>query len=108
MNDKPKIRMGIVGKYEQTVFEYLVFLETKGFLLGEDAKGFIAFGQGYTGCSDRIVNCAIEITLKVQCSFDGSFFISLLEEFSQHDVNTRSDARLLAEKMGVYKQAIKG
>lgn len=93
-----------MGKGIQTVQDYLAFLETKGFLLGEDAKGFISFGQGFTGCSDVVINYAIEITLQVQRAFDGSFFISLLEAFKQHDVKSRRDARRLAEKIGIINK----
>ena len=59
--------------------EYLHYLESKGFLFQEDAIGFIFFGKHYTNATDEMINTAIEVTLKVQKSFDGSFYVSLLE-----------------------------
>ena len=72
--------------------EYLQFLKGKGFQFYEDAIGFIYFGKQYTNASDEMANTAIELTLKVQKSFDGSFYMSLLEELTSHNITSRSDA----------------
>jgi hypothetical protein len=77
---------------ELSTGEYLQFLESKGFLFGEDAIGFIYFGKQYTNASDELTNTAIELTLKAQKTFDGSFFVSLLEIFKENQLETRSDA----------------
>ncbi|RFU65483.1 DUF6123 family protein [Peribacillus glennii] len=85
----------------KTVEEYVAFLESKGFSFGEDAIGFIYFGKQYTNASDFLVNVAIEMTLKAQKDFDGSFYISLLEALKQNKVNTRTDAELFAKERGL-------
>ncbi|WP_040208488.1 DUF6123 family protein [Neobacillus jeddahensis] len=76
----------------QTVDDYLLHLEGKGFQFQEDAIGFIFFGKHYTNASDEIINTAIELTLKAQKSFDGSFYVSLLETLISNRVNTRNAA----------------
>ncbi|MDX8362931.1 MULTISPECIES: DUF6123 family protein [Bacillaceae] len=75
-----------------TVEEYIQYLTNKGFHFREDALGFITFGQQYTKSTDELVNSAIEITLKVQKEFDGSFFVSLLESFQENNIKTREEA----------------
>ena len=60
--------------------------------LREDAIGFIYFGQQYTNSADDITNAAIELTLKAQKDFDGSFYISLLETFAANKIITRKAA----------------
>ncbi|WP_248278546.1 DUF6123 family protein [Bacillus sp. DNRA2] len=82
----------------QTVDEYISFLKGKGFQFQEDAIGFINFGQHYTSSSDELVITAIELTLKAQRQFEGSFFISLLETFSANEVKTRKEAILFVKE----------
>lgn len=83
----------------QTLEEYLRYLQGKGFQLHEDAIGFIYFGKHYTNASDEIINTAVEITLKAQKSFDGSFYISLLETLTVNKIKSRKDAiRFVKEK----------
>ncbi|CAM3893169.1 DUF6123 family protein [Mesobacillus zeae] len=76
----------------QTLDDYLYTLQSKGFQIGEDASGFIYFGKHYTGMSDELVIAAIEVTLKAQKAFDGSFYISLLETFALNKINTKKEA----------------
>ena len=76
----------------RTVEDYLLYLRSKGFQLREDAVGFIYFGQHYTDSTDEITNAAIEITLKAQKDFDGSFYISLLETFASNKIHSRRAA----------------
>ncbi|WP_449536669.1 DUF6123 family protein [Ferdinandcohnia sp. Marseille-Q9671] len=85
-------------KLENSVKDYLQFLAQKGFNLGEDAVGFISFGQHYTAATDEIVKVAIEITLKAQKEFDGSFFISLLEMLKENKIETRKQAYCFVEE----------
>ncbi|QOR65183.1 hypothetical protein IM538_15275 [Cytobacillus suaedae] len=87
-----------MNKSVKTVEDYLSFLAEKGFIFGEDALGFISFGQHYTGASDELVNTALEITLKAQKQFDGSFYVSVLEMFKEHNVSNRKDAYKLIEE----------
>ncbi len=75
-----------------TVEEYLCFLQSKGFQFQDDAIGFIYFGKHYTNASDELTNTAIELTLKVQKKFDGSFYVSLLEMLVANKINTRLEA----------------
>jgi hypothetical protein len=82
----------IVTKTVKTVTEYMEYLSGKGFTFGEDANGFILFGQHYTNSADEIVIIAIELTLKIQKEFDGSFFLSLLEMFKQEKIINREQA----------------
>lgn len=79
-------------KSVQTVEEYLHNLEGKGFQFQEDAIGFIYFGKHYTNAADELVNTAIELTLKVQKGFDGSFYMSLLETLTTNKIKTRKAA----------------
>jgi hypothetical protein len=76
----------------RTVEEYLHNLKGKGFQLQEDAIGFIYFGKHYTNAPDEMINTAIELTLKAQKSFDGSFYMALLETFIKNEIKTRKDA----------------
>jgi len=76
----------------RTVEEYLHYLKGKGFQFQEDAIGFIFFGKHYTNATDEIIITAIELTLKAQKSFDGSFYMSLLETLISNKINTRKDA----------------
>jgi hypothetical protein len=83
----------------QTLEEYINFLSSKGFRFRQDAVKFILFGQQYTGASDWLVNMAIETTLKVQKEFDGSFYLSLLEQLVSEKVTNRKEAfQFLKEK----------
>jgi hypothetical protein len=72
--------------------EYLLRLNSKGFHFGDDAIGFIYFGKHYTGATDELANAALELTLKAQKRFDGSFYVSLLETFSANEIKNRKEA----------------
>ncbi len=85
----------------QSVEDYVAFLEGKGFSFGKDAIGFIHFGKQYANASDFLVNTAIEITLKAQKSFDGSFYVSLLENLKQHNIRTKREAEQFANEYGL-------
>ncbi|WP_254842728.1 DUF6123 family protein [Bacillus sp. MRMR6] len=75
-----------------TVDEYVHYLRGKGFQFEEDAIGFIYFGKHYTNAPDELINTAIELTLKAQKSFDGSFYVSLLETLVSNKIGTRTEA----------------
>lgn len=76
----------------QTVDLYLQDLKAKGFQLQEDAIGFIYFGKHYTNASDEVAIAAIELTLKAQMGFEGSFYVSLLETLVSNQIHTRQAA----------------
>ncbi len=67
-------------------------LKGRGFHFQEDVIGFIYFGKRYTNASDEITNTAIELTLKAQKGFDGSFYIALLETLTANNITTRKAA----------------
>lgn len=76
----------------KTVGQYVNFLKDKGFMLKEDAIRHISFGKQKTNATDEITITAIELTLKSQKEFDGSFFISLLETLVKSKVKNRGAA----------------
>ncbi|WP_096154334.1 DUF6123 family protein [Bacillus sp. FJAT-45066] len=89
-----------MGKNDSTEV-YIDNLKAKGFIFREDALGFIEFGKHYTGSSDHLVNIAIEITLKAQKQFDGSFFVSFLEILKKEEVDSKKHAYKLAEEKNI-------
>jgi hypothetical protein len=78
--------------------DYINFLQGKGFKFHEDALGFIQFGKQYANASDEQAIAAIELTLKAQKQFEGSFYISLLETLTANKIETRKDAFLFVKK----------
>lgn len=100
---KLKDRIGEDVWLAQSIEEYVTFLEGKGFSFGNDAIGFIYFGKQYTNASDFLVNIAIEITLKAQKKFDGSFYISLLENLKQANIQTKKEAEQFAIVHGLLQ-----
>ncbi|AMM93620.1 DUF6123 family protein [Peribacillus simplex] len=97
------MKYGVDAEVARSTEEYVSFLEGKGFTFGSDDIGFIYFGKRYTEASDILVNAAIELTLKVQKSFDGSFYISFLENLKQNGIKTRSEAVSFAKEQGLLK-----
>jgi hypothetical protein len=51
------------------------------------------------------VQAAIEITLKAQKKFDGSFYISLLEIFKQNQIRSRKEAYACMDRMGILEKS---
>jgi len=87
----------------QSIEEYVTFLEGKGFSFGKADIGFIYFGKQYASASDFLVNTAIEITLKAQRKFDGSFYISLLENFKKQNIQTRIEVEQFVKEHGLLQ-----
>ncbi|KAA0550436.1 hypothetical protein FZW96_02150 [Bacillus sp. BGMRC 2118] len=73
----------------------------KGFVFGEEALGFISFGQMYAAASDEQVIHAIEITLKAQRQFDGSYFVALLEQLKSEGITSKKHAFQYAQDKGI-------
>jgi Family of unknown function (DUF6123) len=90
-----------VKQKRQTLDEYIAFLASKGFHFREDALGFIQFGKQCTGAEDRLAVIALEMTLKAQKQFDGSFYISLLEQLKQQNITTRKQAVAFMKEKGL-------
>lgn len=81
-----------MGQSVKTVEEFLLHLQGKGFQFEEDSVGFIYFGKHYTNAPDELVNVAIEVTLKAQKTFDGSFYVSFLENLMSNKIISRKAA----------------
>jgi hypothetical protein len=72
--------------------DYLTLLASKGFRLSDGDLHFIYFGRHYTEATESQVKIALEITLIKQLSFDGSYFIALLESFVKENVRSKKHA----------------
>lgn len=84
------------------VQDYLLYLKSKGFHFKEDVRGFIFYGQNLTNSPDKLVILAIEATLKSQKRFDGSLFISILEELEINKIKSVTVAkRMLSDKLTI-------
>ncbi|MDR7072306.1 DUF6123 family protein [Fictibacillus barbaricus] len=79
--------------------DYIDLLASKGFRLPEGDLYFIDFGRHYTDASDYQVKIALEITLINQLSFDGSYFIALLESFVKENVFSKKKAYALLSQL---------
>jgi hypothetical protein len=89
------------GESVPKIEEYLQFLKEKGFIFREEELGFISFGQRYSATNDQQVIAAIEITLKAQKHFDGSYFVALLEQLKGEDITSRKQAFQYAQEKGI-------
>jgi hypothetical protein len=99
------IKAGIIVRVQSTG-EYIEFLNSKGIYFNEQQIGFIYFGRKYTGISDQMINNAIELTLKVQREFDGSFYIGLLEVFKEKNIDTYDLALEYIYSTGILKETV--
>lgn len=81
--------MNKMNRAKLSVGEYIQYLHSKGFRLKEDSICFIFFGMDYVDADENLVKTAIEITLKVQKQFDGSFYLSLLETLKNENIENR-------------------
>ncbi|KMY54565.1 hypothetical protein AC623_12070 [Bacillus sp. FJAT-27231] len=88
-------------KKEQVLTDYLLRLEEKGFRFSDEMIAFIYFGKASTDASDLLVMAGIEVTLKAQKEFDGSFFLSLLEWFKEKGIADRETALRFAHSAGL-------
>lgn len=77
---------------KEAVGEYIRNLQGKGFQFKKDAIGFIYFGMDYANANEKLVKIAIEMTLKVQKRFDGSFYLSLLETLKSENIQDKREA----------------
>ncbi|KKB37696.1 DUF6123 family protein [Bacillus thermotolerans] len=88
-------------KKKQSLDEYLLNLEARGFKFSDDIIHFIYFGKKSTNASDALMIVAVEITLKVQKEFDSSFFLSLVEQLAEQKIEDRQRALEFAEAHGL-------
>jgi hypothetical protein len=85
--------------------DYIALLSSKGFRLSEGDLQFIDFGRHYSDASELQVKIALEITLVQQLSFDGSYFIALLESFVKENVQSKKEAYDLLENLNSVKES---
>lgn len=88
-------------KTTNSLEDFLIFLEDKGFKFQEDVIAFIYFGKRYTELPDHLIIIAIEFTLKSQIKFDGSFYLSLLEAIKEKKINSRKEAYHFVKEIGL-------
>ncbi|KGX91936.1 hypothetical protein N781_02545 [Pontibacillus halophilus JSM 076056 = DSM 19796] len=80
-------------------------LWAKGFRLSDEEVQFIYFGKNYAQLPDWVVIFAVRATLQFQRSFDGSFYIGLLDYLHENSPQTRKEAWELLEKRGLKKRS---
>ena len=80
--------------------KFLLMLEERGFKFSQETISFIYFGKHLTALSDELITAGIELTIKIQKNFDGSFYISLLELFKNNHIETRKQAIALLKSLG--------
>ncbi|MRH42457.1 hypothetical protein GH741_07140 [Aquibacillus halophilus] len=87
-------------KIDQLGF-YIEDLWSKGFKLTDEEVHFIYFGKNSTNAPEWKVKMAIKETLRVQYSFDRSFFLSLLESLNKETIKTRKEASTMLRHRGL-------
>ncbi|ANX12487.1 hypothetical protein ABE41_010740 [Fictibacillus arsenicus] len=84
--------------------DYVALLASKGFRLSDGDLHFIDFGRHYTEATESQVKIALEVTLIKQLSFDGSYFIALLESFVKEGVRSKKRAYKLLDQLQSNKE----
>lgn len=77
--------------------EKLRQLHDKGFRFGEEVREFLYFGKLSTNATDNQVLIAFTWTVKLQGTFDGSFYVNLLEQFVQGETQSEEQAFLFMQ-----------
>lgn len=90
---------GVCMPKNSSLAEYIEELWERGFKLSDEEVRFIYFGKRYTEANDQIIILALKFTLQIQRNFDRSFYISLLELFLEHLINTEIQAIVLLRKI---------
>jgi hypothetical protein len=89
---------------ENILEDYLALLASKGFRLSDGDLHFIYFGRHYTEATESQVKIALEVTLIKQLSFDGSYFIALLESFVKENVRSKKRAYDLLDQLQTNRE----
>ncbi|KUP06517.1 hypothetical protein Q75_08305 [Bacillus coahuilensis p1.1.43] len=84
-----------------TTESYLLYLHDKGFRFNDENIAFIYFGRSLTNASEAIVNLSIELTIMSKKTFDGSYYISILETLLDHRITNRKAGIKLAYDKGI-------
>lgn len=91
---------GVEANMEENILDdYVALLASKGFRLTDGDLHFIDFGRHYTDATESQVKIALEVTLIQQLSFDGSYFIALLESFVKENVTSKKRAYALLDQL---------
>ncbi|WP_226579203.1 DUF6123 family protein [Halobacillus litoralis] len=77
---------------------FLEDLWSKGFKLSDEHVQFIYFGKNSTNATEWKTVVAVRMTLKLQQSFDPSFFISVLEHIAKPHIVSKRQAYEAIEK----------
>ncbi|MYL48517.1 hypothetical protein GLV98_03445 [Halobacillus litoralis] len=81
-----------------TLAYFLEDLWSKGFKLSDEDVQFIYFGNNSSNAPEWKTIIAVNMTLKIQQSFDPSFFISILELISNSSITSKRKAYESIEK----------
>ncbi|GEN53968.1 DUF6123 family protein [Halobacillus faecis] len=73
----------------ETLAYFLEDLWSKGFKLSDEDVQFIYFGNNSSHAPEWKTIVAVNMTLKLQQSFDPSFFISILELISNASITSK-------------------
>ncbi|MFD1018430.1 DUF6123 family protein [Thalassobacillus hwangdonensis] len=90
-------------KQNHTLAYFLEDMWTKGFKLSDEDVRFVYFGRNSTNAPDWKVIIALKATLQFQHTFDGSFYMSILEHLSKEGIQSRKMAWQALEKKGLSK-----
>lgn len=93
---------GSIVKYYQSLADYIEKLWDKGFKLTDEQVRFIYFAKKYTNADEWLACIALEKTLKLKFSFNGSFYISLLEVLNEHQVKTKQEVIQILKQKGIF------
>ncbi|CDQ19553.1 hypothetical protein SAMN05192559_104220 [Halobacillus karajensis] len=90
--------------YRNTLAYFLEDLWSKGFKLSDEDVQFIYFGKNSANAPEWKTIVAVKMTLKVQQTFDPSFFISILEHIAKTDItNKRMAYESIEEQLSIAK-----
>lgn len=84
---------------ENVLGDYIALLASKGFRLNDGDLHFVDFGKHYTDASESQVKIALEVTLIKQLSFDGSYFIAILESLVNEKITSKKKAYELLDQL---------
>ncbi|MBH0165709.1 hypothetical protein IHV12_12375 [Fictibacillus sp. 7GRE50] len=88
-----------VDMNENVLDDYIALLASKGFRLSDGDLHFVDFGRHYTDASEPQVKIALEVTLIKQLSFDGSYFIAVLESLVNENITSKQKAYELLDRL---------
>jgi Family of unknown function (DUF6123) len=109
-NKNAIIRVGFSNKgafcmvNKQSLACFLDDLWAKGFKLTDEDIQFIYFGKNFANASDWKVIFAVQVTLRFQHAFDGSFYLSVLDLIKEDNVQTKKQAEDLLANKGLQLQ----